>query len=170
MLKSITLENFYSFAEPTKIEINSGINVLIGINGSGKSNFLKAIELLYESIAGIGLEKIFLRDWGGFENVANFSTQKDYIKLTYEFDKTYLKEIEGFKFKTNILYEITIHKIGETNYSLSERLSSINQNRNPPFVYLEINNSKGQVSTREKEGKTGLQYYSKSDLKRQSLF
>ena len=165
MLKSITLENFYSFAEPTKIEINSGINVLIGINGSGKSNFLKAIELLYESIAGIGLEKIFLRDWGGFENVANFSTQKDYIKLTYEFDKTYLKEIEGFKFKTNILYEITIHKIGETNYSLSERLSSINQNRNPPFVYLEINNSKGQVSTREKEGKTGLQYYSKSDFK-----
>ena len=66
----------------------------MGINGGGKSNFLKAIELLYESMAGIGWLKIFLRSWEGFENVIKFSLKK-IIKLTYRFDKTYLKEIEG---------------------------------------------------------------------------
>jgi chromosome segregation ATPase len=62
MLTKVTLENFFSFAEPTTIELNPEINVLIGINGSGKSNFLKAIRLLYDSIAGEGFEKTFLRD------------------------------------------------------------------------------------------------------------
>uniref|UniRef100_A0AAU6WSL0 AAA family ATPase n=1 Tax=Chryseobacterium endophyticum TaxID=1854762 RepID=A0AAU6WSL0_9FLAO len=64
MLKSITLENFFSFAEPTKIELNEDINVLVGINASGKSNFLKALELLYEAVAGVGLSKVFLTNWG----------------------------------------------------------------------------------------------------------
>ncbi len=165
MIKSITLENFFSFAEPTKINLNSEANILIGINGSGKSNFLKAIELLYESISGIGLEKLFLRDWGGFKEVANYSTKKDYIKLIYEFDLQNLKKVKGFKFQTDIIYELTIHKIGETNYSLSEKLFTVNNNKKPPFVYMEISNSKGQVSTRELDGKPGLQYYSKVDFK-----
>ena len=61
MLSKITLENFFSFREPTTIELNPDLNILLGINGSGKSNFLKAIELLYEIIAGNGLENIFLK-------------------------------------------------------------------------------------------------------------
>ncbi len=55
MISKITLENFFSFRESTTIELNSGVNILLGINGSGKSNFLKAIQLLYESIIGPGL-------------------------------------------------------------------------------------------------------------------
>jgi len=43
MIKKITLENFFSFSEKTEIELNSGVNILVGINGSGKSNFIKAI-------------------------------------------------------------------------------------------------------------------------------
>jgi len=58
------------------IELNLDINILLGINGGGKSNFLKAIHLLQESIAGNGLEKIFLKEWGGFASVANFNQEE----------------------------------------------------------------------------------------------
>ncbi len=51
MIKSIHFENFFSFRD-TKIELNSNDNILIGINGSGKSNFLKAIQLLKEGVTG----------------------------------------------------------------------------------------------------------------------
>ncbi|MCK7556553.1 AAA family ATPase [Chitinophaga sedimenti] len=61
MIAKITLENFFSFSEPTAIELNSEVNILVGINGSGKSNFLRAIRLLIESIGGDGFEKFFLR-------------------------------------------------------------------------------------------------------------
>jgi len=56
MIYKITLENFFSFKSPTTIFLNPDINILVGINGSGKSNFLKAIYLLQESIVGNGLE------------------------------------------------------------------------------------------------------------------
>jgi chromosome segregation ATPase len=46
MLTKITLENFFSFGRSTTIELNAGVNLLVGINGSGKSNLLKAIKLL----------------------------------------------------------------------------------------------------------------------------
>lgn len=39
MISKITLENFFSFKSPTTIELNPDINIIVGINGSGKSNF-----------------------------------------------------------------------------------------------------------------------------------
>lgn len=46
MLKTITLDNLLSFGTPTEITFNDGLNVLIGANGSGKSNLIEAISLL----------------------------------------------------------------------------------------------------------------------------
>jgi predicted ATPase len=85
MISKITLENFFSFRQPTLIELNPDINILVGINGSGKSNFLKAIHLLAESIVGNGLEKIFLQQWSGFHSVINFNQgKKNYIIIVGE--------------------------------------------------------------------------------------
>jgi AAA15 family ATPase/GTPase len=69
MITKITLENFFSFKQPTSIALNPDINILLGINGSGKSNFLKAVHLLYESIVGSGFENTFLKEWSGFNSV-----------------------------------------------------------------------------------------------------
>jgi len=105
MISKITLENFFSFRHPTTIELNPGINILLGINGSGKSNFLKAIQLLHESIIGNGFEKIFLKDWSGFNAVVNFNNAgNDYIKLSFEFDKDAIGKVMnkgGYQFPTN---------------------------------------------------------------------
>ena len=163
MIKKITLENFFSFNEKTTIELNSDINILVGINGSGKSNFIRAIKLLYDSVIGEGFEKIFLKDWSGFDLVANFSnTQADFIKVTYEFDGKAIKKAvnnQGYIFIENPIYEILIHRSGATSYYLEEKIycESREAGKNP-FSFLEMKNAKGSISTRENKI-IGLQYY-----------
>jgi len=162
MIKRITLENFFSFSESTTIELNPGVNILVGINGSGKSNFLKAIRFLYESISGKGLEKMFLKDWGGFNTVANFNESKsDTIKLIYEFDKDVINKVVngGYEFRGNLVYEITIHKIGNTSYYLEEYLYYKNETiLSRPFIFLKMENGKGIVSTDE-YSEVGIQHF-----------
>lgn len=161
MISKITLENFFSFRHPTTIELNPDINILVGINGSGKSNFLKAIYLLQESIVGNGLEKIFLKDWSGFNSVINFN-QKEYIKLSFEFDKNVIKNVMqkgGYPFPNNPIYEIGIFQAGATSYYLKEKLysKSIKPDEND-FIYMEMDNAQGMISTREGEN-VGIQKY-----------
>lgn len=169
MISKITLENFFSFREPTTIELNSGVNILLGINGSGKSNFLKAIQLLYESIIGKGLEEVFLKKWSGFNTVANFNDDgKDYIKLSFEFERDAINKIttqEGYLFPTNPIYEIKICKLGQTSYYLKEKLSapSIRANETD-FIFMEMDDGRGIISTRE-EGKVAWQRYPQENKK-----
>src|SRR5215216_7417831 len=42
-LISVELENLKSYAEPTTIELEAGVNALVGHNGAGKSTVLEAI-------------------------------------------------------------------------------------------------------------------------------
>ena len=167
MIHKITLENFFSFNEKTTIELNPNINILVGINGSGKSNFIKAIKLLYDSVIGEGFEKTFLKDWSGFDLVANFNkSQSDFIRITYEFDGQAIKKIvggKGFVFRSNLFYEITIHRSGNTSYYLEERLFQDNKIKGrKPFVYLDMRNGKGVISTRADEG-VSFQHYPKKN-------
>lgn len=163
MISKITLENFFSFRQPTTIELNPDVNILMGINGSGKSNFMKAIQLIYESIIGNGLEKIFLTKWSGFNAVYNLNNDgKDYIKLSVEFNKDAINKIadrEGYLFQSNPIYEIKICKLGLTSYYLKEKLSSPGQRPDEnDFIFMEMDNARGMISTRE-GGKVGIQRY-----------
>ena len=169
MITKITIENFFSFKHPTTIDLNSDINILLGINGSGKSNFLKAIQLLYESIVGNGFEKLFLKEWSGFNSVMNFNvTEKDDIKLSFEFDKNILKNVmqkEGYLFPDNPIYELIICRSGETAYYLKEKLYSKNIKTNErDVIYMEMNNTQGIISTQEK-GKSGTEKYPQESTK-----
>lgn len=176
MISKITLENFFSFKSPTTIELNQNINILLGINGSGKSNLLKAIQLLNESVTGQGLEKIFLKEWGGFNAVANFNgDKKDYIKLSFEFDKNAINNVlqQGFRFPHNPIYEIQIISSGRTSYFLKEKLYA--KSARPggdDYIYLEMDNAKGSISTRENR-RISRQYYpqrkNQADLKSTEL-
>jgi predicted ATPase len=126
MLKSVTIENFFSFGEAQKIELNSGVNILIGINGSGKSNFIRALRLL-PSLWNNSFRKLFMQEWGGFDNVAFNNNGVDLpIRITYEFD---IKSIEIFEVN-NFFYEIEIHRNSNINYNLDGVCYTIDNDTN----------------------------------------
>ena len=92
MIKSITLSNFFSFAEKQTVELDPYVNILIGINGSGKSNFIKAIELLSRGIEEGGMNEV-VKEWWDWGNVKNhkFHNDKIPIELIFTFggEKTF---------------------------------------------------------------------------------
>ncbi len=124
MITEIRLKNFYSFKD-CAIPLNGDVNVLVGINGSGKSNLLKAITLLKEGVAGVGLRKHVIDTLGGFDNIyfkGDNSEKDNRIELTFEFDKQILSKY-GEAFQENISYIITLIRIaGINNYYVYERV------------------------------------------------
>ena len=68
MITDIRLVNFLSFEDET-FYLNEKQNVLVGINGSGKSNLLKALRLVKEGVSGIGLRKYVIDSLGGLDNI-----------------------------------------------------------------------------------------------------
>lgn len=161
MLSRITLENFFSFKGPTTIDLNPGLNILLGINSSGKSNLFKAIHLLYEAIIGNGLESLFLKTWGGFPSVSNFTAhEKDVIKLSFEFNAEFINgknNHQGFQFRQNPIYDLTIYRVGPTSYGVAEKLYC-KTSPNPDFIFMKMSNGQGIISTRE-EGEVSFQKY-----------
>jgi predicted ATPase len=124
MIKEIKITNFYSFSEETII-LQPDVNILIGINGSGKSNFFKAVRLLKEGVAGKGLRAHLLEDLGGFDNIL-FKGAKvrlpEAICFAYHFDTNILK-LYGYPLNEEVVYEISIHKIfGTSNYYVFEQV------------------------------------------------
>lgn len=113
MIKSIRLQNFFGFQDCT-INLEKGENVLVGINGSGKSNFFKALELLVEVSKG-NLRKTFFNTFGGFDYCSFFGSRSS-IKVTYEFID------EGFP-TPFCFYTLSIEPfVGQNAYTLREYL------------------------------------------------
>lgn len=155
MIKRLTIKNFFSFGQEQKIELNSGTNVLVGINGTGKSNLIKAIVLLYESVCGQGMEKLLSEKWGGFNSIVNFgSNNNETVVLKYEFDKDRIYNLaKGYSFNSNPIYEITIHKQGQQGgYTLTEKLYCKNgtpASDSNPFYFLLVEKGHAQISANE---------------------
>lgn len=134
MLKSIRMQNFFSFKD-TKIELNPKENVLVGINASGKSNLLKAIQFLKEGVSGIGLKKLINDTWGGFDAVC-FCGDKgesgDSFTLEYEFYGSVLKKADFI-----FCYTVTIARIpAYNNYYVATEILKENI-YGTQFVFLE---------------------------------
>ena len=87
MIKEIKISNFLSFKEET-LSISHVPTVLVGINGSGKSNVFKALRLLQEGISGIGLKSFVIDMLGGIDNIRYKSaeTADKPIKLQFKFN------------------------------------------------------------------------------------
>lgn len=156
MIKKIIIQDFFSFKGINEISLNPGLNVLLGINGSGKTTFLNAFKLLYEGVAGGGFERLFQAKWGGYHSVVNANQEEtpECIKITYVFDKIQVAKLTGKKcFKNDPYYEITIRPVGATSYSLEEKLYSANsKNHDSPFVYLEVHQGVGKLSVWHSNG------------------
>lgn len=124
MIKKITVQNFFSFGTEQTIELNPDTNILVGINGTGKSNFIRAIQLLQQGIKG-NFEKMFSHQWGGFSGCANFiSPDAKEIKIGYHFDYNKVLNEAKSEFnqnEKNFIFEIIINKKGLTDYVLNDR-------------------------------------------------
>lgn len=146
MIKEVKITNFYSFKD-TAIKIEPDTNIIIGINGSGKSNFLKAIRLLKEGVAGIGLRNHVFNHLGGFDNFyfkgANAKNKQPMIELEYTFDAHKLTANgRGFRFTDDIIYRITLIKSESTsNYYVKEKITN-----HTGFVYLDFANGAGHLT------------------------
>ena len=163
MIKELIIRDFFSFKGEHKIELNSGVNILVGVNGSGKTSFLNAFTLLHEGIAGNGLSALF-RQWGTYNAIINACGEQkpDCFSITYVFDADVLKKIvPASPFKNDVYYKITVFPIGDgTSYSLCETLYSEDSRcKKKKFAYLEFRNGIGQISVRKKSGTIEVEKY-----------
>ena len=79
-IKEIRLKNFLSYGD-CRVEFSPGVNAVYGLNGSGKSNLLKAVEyvlsrsfLKVHSVADLYRDVIYLSNNDGSIRPSGFST------------------------------------------------------------------------------------------------
>ncbi|MDQ3108801.1 MAG: AAA family ATPase, partial [Bacteroidota bacterium] len=144
MIKEIKISNFLSFENET-FSFDKCQNILVGINGSGKSNFIKCIRILKEGVAGIGLKKYVYDVLGGFDNIffKGVNNKKSYLKIEYTFDAAVIRNY-GFNFFDDLIYTIELYKSPSTsNYYVIEKIITA---KTDGFIYLEFNNGVGVLS------------------------
>ena len=149
MIKEIRLTNFYSFKEST-IELSTNTNVLIGINGSGKSNLLKVVRLLMEGVSGMGLKKYVMDVLGGFDNIffkgeKNTRNEKESIIIEFVLRGDDISDSKnGFRFTDDIIYRIElIRLLSGQNFYVSEKITN-----ETGFLYLSFTNGIGHLNER----------------------
>lgn len=144
MFKEIRFHNFLSFGDET-FPVDRAQNILIGINGSGKSNFIKVLRLLKEGVSGSGLKKYVIDRLGGFDNILfknHGSKSGNTIWIEFVFDCDILKTF-GFKFQEDVLYRIELVKNPSVNnYYVKEKIQSLKGG----FVYLDFADGYGALN------------------------
>lgn len=99
---------------------------MVGINGSGKSNFFKALRLLKEGVVGRGLLELINSEWQGINKVKHLKTTLLNALLT----KVVLLEYE-FKNVEDYIYKIELNTHVDNDFYLSESLVRINVSGEP---------------------------------------
>ncbi len=144
MIKSIRFKNFFSFKDCT-ITLNN-VNALIGINGTGKSNFIKALQLLKATVIEGALPDLILNQWGGFDAMFFAGNDLRYdskVELGFEFDE----DVCLFN-NIPLFYNITFDRVGSTqNYRISECLYSKDNDGNMLDKYMFRHDGKVSIQT-----------------------
>lgn len=163
MIKRIILRDFFSFCGSNTIVFNAGVNLLLGINGSGKTSLINALRLLYEGVCGDGVEKLVQEQWGGFDQIVNVNGDRTapYCQIIYEFDPAKVNQINAAAdFESTIKYCITIRPSG-TNYTLSEKIwTEHRRKKDSKYVYLDFSNGTGEISLKTENGISFQKYES----------
>jgi len=111
-IKKIRVKNFKSFKD---LELNLGnLNILIGANASGKSNFIQIFKFLRD-IVTFGLERAILYQ-GGIEYIRNINFRHDpiFFEITYSYQQN-----ESNGAELSALPTLPDFKIYEIVYTLS---------------------------------------------------
>lgn len=84
VIKDITIKGFKSLRNIEGFELNNGLNILIGANGSGKSNFIQVFEMLIE-MKQRSLVKYILTNGGSANFLHNGPKETEGIHLQFDF-------------------------------------------------------------------------------------
>lgn len=126
MIKKLQIQNFKCFQKPAPFEF-SGINLLTGVNGRGKSSLLQSILLISQSVnRHHKLKKLKLNgphvNLGNFDDVKNSETLRGgLISYTIEFIDP--EVTMSFSFKENEADQLTALLEGDLSITLSEAAS-----------------------------------------------
>lgn len=145
MIKSIKLKNFFSLASQTITFTD--LNALVGINGSGKSNVIKALQVLKAVVSDGDLSNLFINQWGGFDAVIFMGNTeaRPSIQIEYEFDPEVLGDY-GYRFQEPVFYRIRFHKVASSqNYYICESFHTKHSDGRPNYLYLKMDQGKGFV-------------------------
>lgn len=172
MLKEVIVKDFFSFKGETKIKLKEGVNLLLGINGSGKSSFINCLRILSEGVLGEGLVKLFQEAWMGFDEIVNCNGEqkKSYVQITYVFDYKKLNALNpASNFNSDVYYTIGIRKSG-TSYTLDEKMYTQHQKKtDEDFMYLNFSNGNGRISTHNSDSSVSFQNYTDGNISGQEL-
>ncbi|RZK30083.1 MAG: hypothetical protein EOO61_19755, partial [Hymenobacter sp.] len=122
MIKSVRLVNFFSFGDCT-IDLESDLNVLVGINGSGKSNFLRAFQLLKAGLDGRLREQIV--QWGGMNAIYQKNAAKSHIMRDISLFFTVANTmLDGWAdgYKGDVTYHISFLGQGKNEFLIDEKV------------------------------------------------
>ena len=174
MLKKVTIENFFAYQTPTTIELNPGVNLLLGINGSGKTCFINALRLLYEGVVGKGLKNLIDDTWGGVKNVINISkegTGKNYFKLTYVFSAEQVeKKLHANFFKKNFAYVVKVKVKQDFDYSVEEYFMNTDDfSSEKPYYFINNVDGNGTLTVRDRSNKKIISEKYCGDIKDKEL-
>ena len=110
MIKSITVENIFSYKGITKVSFVEGLNVITGSSWSGKSALLDAIQWV---IANRPLGDS-VRNW--------YCKEDDLVRVTIEFDDCIITK----KRQNNVTwYELNTKEYGVVKYNVPEEITSM---------------------------------------------
>jgi predicted ATPase len=146
MIKKITLNNFFSFRD-TVVDLEQDVNLLVGINGSGKSNLFKGFDLLKRGMKGELAELI--REWGGFENVfckcPGGTAHADSVGIKFLLDAAHLSKY-NYHFLDDVEYQIILRKKPAfDNFDVIEWVNFVKTGKDEQFTQLSFNHGRGYI-------------------------
>jgi predicted ATPase len=117
-IKKIGIKNFRVFKEETSFHLKP-ITILTGTNNSGKSSFLKLLNLLQQSVKDLNsLNTLNFEkgnhNLGTFENSISWGSENEDMSIVFDFPLDFFDE----DFKLEIIY----HKMGENGYIKSFKI------------------------------------------------
>lgn len=148
MLNKIKIENFKSIRK-VDLELKN-INILIGANGAGKSNFIQFLELLH-SIGAYNLQ-YYVAKKGGANDLLHFGRKhSDSIKGEFEFDKN--------------AYKMELTAADKDVFFIKYEGFDVDKGRNSEYLFYESIGGSWETTAYEEYGDGKENYFTVLELK-----
>jgi len=152
MIQSIKLTNFLSFGRESEAVELRPLNIIIGANGSGKSNFLEAFDLLKSAPSNIVKS---IREGGGVSDwLYKGSKNRDDAVL----DAVVVNSLPSRKYD-DLRYRISFNAVGQGFEITDEQLVSkeVAHGKVKPYIYYELSNGRPMININDGESPRTLQ-------------